>query len=101
MFVLGNLCQAVATILDKVLWLYGIVIGISVLISWVSPDPFNPLVQALRSVTEPLFAWIRRRLPFVVVGMIDLSPIVAFFLIQLIQMSLVRSLFDLGLRLRL
>ena len=100
MFVLGNICQAVATILDKVLWLYSIVIGISVLISWVSPDPFNPVVQLLRSVTEPLFAWVRRCLPFVVVGMIDLSPIVALLLIQLLQMVLVKSLFDLSVRLR-
>ena len=100
MFVLGNLFQAVATILDKVLWLYSIVIMIAVLISWVSPDPFNPIVQFLRSVTEPVFAWIRRRFPFAVIGMLDLSPLVAFLGIQLLQMVIVRSLFELGLRLR-
>ena len=100
MFVLGNLCQAVATILDKVLWLYSIVIMIAVLISWVSPDPFNPVVQFLRSVTEPLFAWVRRRIPFAMVGMIDLSPIVVLLIIQLLQMVVVRSLFEFGSRLR-
>ena len=100
MFVLGNLCQATATILDKVLWLYSIVIMIAVLISWVSPDPFNPIVQFLRSVTEPLFAWVRRRIPFAVVGMIDLSPLVVFLIIRLLQMVVVRSLFEFGLRLR-
>jgi len=100
MFVVGNLCQAVATILDKVLWLYGIVIMVAVLISWVSPDPSNPVVQFLRSVTEPLFGWVRRRLPFAVIGMIDLSPLVVFLLIQLMQMVVVRSLYEFGLQLR-
>ena len=100
MFVLANLCQAIAMILDKVLWLYGIVVMVAVLISWVSPDPFNPVVQFLRSVTEPVFAWVREHLPFTRVGMMDLSPIVVFVLIQLIQMVVVRSLFDLAFRLR-
>lgn len=100
MFVLGNLCQAIATILDKVLWLYSIVIMIAVLVTWVSADPFNPVVQFLRSVTEPVFAWIRRRLPFVVVGMIDLSPLLALLLIQVLQMVVVRSLFELAFRFR-
>ena len=100
MFVIGNLVQAIAMILEKVLSLYSIVIMIAVLISWVSPDPFNPIVQLLRSVTEPFFGWIRRRLPFAVVGMIDLSPLVALLLIQLVQMAVVRSLFEFGLRFR-
>ena len=100
MFVIGNLCQAIAAILDKVLWLYSIVIMIAVLISWVSPDPFNPIVRFLRSVTEPLFAWVRRRIPFAMVGMIDLSPLVVLLIIQLLQMVAVRSLFEVGIRLR-
>ena len=100
MFVVGNLVQAIAMVLDKVLSLYSIVIMISVLISWVSPDPFNPIVQFLRSVTEPFFGWIRSHLPFAVIGMLDLSPLVALLFIQLIQMAVVRSLFELGLRLR-
>ena len=100
MFVIGNLLQGLALVLGKVLWLYNIVVMIAVLISWVSPDPFNPVVQFLRSVTEPVFGWVRRHLPFTVVGMIDLSPLVVFFLIQLCQVVVVRSLLDLGLRLR-
>ena len=100
MFVIGNLLQGVAMVLGKVLWLYNIVVMVAVLISWVSPDPFSPIVQFLRSVTEPVFDWVRRHLPFTVVGMIDLSPLVVFFLIQLLQMVVVRSLLDLGLRLR-
>ena len=100
MFVLGNLCQAVATILDKVLWAYNVVIMVAVLISWVSPDPFNPIVQFLRSITDPLFGWVRRHLPFAVVGMVDLSPVIVLVAIQLLQRVVVRSLFDLGFHLR-
>ncbi|PIQ83322.1 MAG: hypothetical protein COV75_08150, partial [Candidatus Omnitrophica bacterium CG11_big_fil_rev_8_21_14_0_20_63_9] len=73
MFVIGNLVQAIAIILDKTLWVYNLVILVSVLMSWVNPDPFNPIVQFLRAITEPVFGWIRRRMPFTMVGMIDLS----------------------------
>ena len=100
MFVLGNLCQGIATVLEKVLSLYSIVIFVAVLVSWVRPDPFHPVVQFLRSVTEPLFNWVRQRLPFAVIGMMDLSPLVVLIGIQLMQMVVVRSLFELGLRLR-
>lgn len=100
MFIISNIIQAFAMILDQALRLYSLVIMVAVLISWVSPDPFNPIVQFLRGITDPFLSWIRRVMPFVVVGMIDLSPIVAFFLIQLLQMVLVRSLLDLAARLR-
>ena len=100
MFVIGNLVEAIAVVLGKVLWLYNLVIFVAVLISWVSPDPFNPIIQFLRSVTEPVFNWVRQKMPFTMVGMIDLSPIVVMVCIQLLQMVVVRSLFDLAVRLR-
>ena len=100
MFVMGNVVQAIATILDNVLRLYSLVLLVAVLLSWVNPDPFNPIVQFLRAVTEPLFGWIRKHLPFAMVGMFDLSPLIAFFLIQLLQLVVVRSLFEFGMRLR-
>ena len=99
MFVIGNVVQAIATILDNVLRLYSLVLLVAVLISWVNPDPFNPIVQFLRAVTDPVFGWIRRHLPFAVMGMFDLSPLVAFFLIQLLQIVVVRSLYEFGMRL--
>lgn len=100
MFVIGNAIQAVAVVLENVLRLYSLVVVIAVLISWVSPDPFNPVVQFLRSATEPVFDWIRRHLPFTRVGMVDLSPLVALLGIQLLQMVVIRSLIEFGLRLR-
>ncbi len=100
MFILSNLLQAVAVILGKALQIYYWIILLSVVISWVRPDPFNPIIQALRAMTEPFFDWIRRRLPFTVVGGLDLSPLVAFFLVWFAQEFFVRTLFDLSVRLR-
>ena len=100
MFILGNFLSAVATILDQVLWLYSVVVFIAVLLSWVHADPFNPIVQFLRSITEPMFGWIRRWVPFAVVGLLDLSPLVVLLLIWFMRLFIVRSLLDLAIRLK-
>jgi YggT family protein len=100
MFVIGNLLQAVAVILDRLLMIYNYVVLVAVLISWVSPDPFNPIVRFLRAATEPVFDWVRRHLPFSTVGMMDLSPILVFFAIWFGRMFLVNSLLDVAARLR-
>jgi YggT family protein len=96
MFVAGNILQAVAVILDYVLWLYMWVIIARALISWVNPDPWNPIVQFLQRVTEPVLYPIRRRLGFAM-G-VDLSPIVALLVIIFLQVALVQSLKDLAFR---
>ena len=100
MFILANVLSAFATVLHKVLEVYSMVVVIAVLIQWVRPDPFNPIVQFLRSVTEPAFAWIRRRVPFAVAGMLDLSPMILLMVIWLIQLGVIPSLFDLAARWR-
>lgn len=100
MFIVGNLFQAVAEILDKLLWLYYWVIIVAVFISWVSADPSNPVVNVLRAMTQPLFEWVRRRLPFAVVGMIDLSPLIVLMAIWFLRRFLIASLLDLAFRLR-
>ena len=100
MFILGNLLRAVAVILDRTLQLYSYVVMIAVLISWISPDPYNPIVRFFRSATDPVFAWVRRHLPFAMVGMLDLSPIIVFASIWFLRLFLISSLVDLSLRLR-
>jgi YggT family protein len=96
MFVAGNVLQAVAVILDYVLWLYMWVIIARALISWVNPDPWNPIVQFLQRVTEPVLYPIRRRVGFAM-G-VDLSPILALLVIIFLQVALVQSLKDLAFR---
>ena len=97
MFIFGNLIIAVAQIIDIVLTALYWLILIRALISWVSPDPFNPIVQFLYRVTDPVLDPIRRFLP--PMG-IDISPIIAFFTIMFLQSFLVRTLLDIGYRLK-
>ncbi|MEF2144452.1 MAG: YggT family protein [Desulfovibrionaceae bacterium] len=65
-----------AKLIHIVLSGYQIVVIVAALITWVNPDPYNPIVRTLRAVTEPVFYQVRRLLPFVNVGGIDLSPVV-------------------------
>ena len=96
MYVFGNLIIAIALILDRTLVLYTYVMIIAIVISWVSPDPYNPVVRILRSVTEPVLSWVRERLRFLVVGMLDLSPLAVFALIYLIRLGILPSLVQFG-----
>jgi YggT family protein len=91
MFVLSNFLVAVARILDISLTLYmWIIIGRAV-ISWVNPDPYNPIVRFLHSVTDPVLTPIRRRLPLFFGG-IDFSPILVILAIIFLQSFLVQTL---------
>ncbi|MFH1478788.1 MAG: YggT family protein [Candidatus Omnitrophota bacterium] len=100
MFLLGNLIQAIAVILNMVLTLVYWLILIRAVLSWVNPDPYNPIVQILYKTTEPLLYLIRRALPLNLNVGIDLSPLVAFLFIIFLKSFLVRTLLDISLRLR-
>ncbi len=64
-------------------------------ISWVSPDPYNPIVRFLYAATEPVLYRLRRYLPLYAGG-IDFSPIVVIVAIYFLQSFLVQSLYDLA-----
>ena len=96
MFVISNLLVACAKIIDLVLGIYYWMIIIRALISWVSPDPYNPIVQFLYRATDPVLEPIRRFLP--AMG-IDISPIIVVFAIIFVKSFLVQTLFDLAARL--
>ena len=100
MYWVGNFLIAVAQVLHFLLSTYMIIIIVRALISWVNPDPYNPIVRFLHAVTEPVLYPIRRRLPFRAGG-IDLSPIIVLLAIFFIQAFLVQSLGDLGASLRM
>ncbi len=91
MFVVGNLIIAIARIIDYLLWAYMWIIIIRALISWVNPDPWNPIIQFLYRVTEPVLAPIRRRLPM---AGIDFSPMVVILAIWFLQWFLVPTLYQ-------
>ncbi len=99
MLIVGNLLMAVGRIADMLLELYKWVVIIAALISWVSPDPYNPIVRFLRNVTEPVFRPIRRVLGNRL-GPIDISPIVVILGILFIQMVIIRSLIEIGIKIK-
>ena len=67
-----------AVVIVSIISLYKWVIIISALISWVQPDPYNPIVQMLYRLTEPAYAMVRRFIPTTFGGM-DLAPIILIF----------------------
>ncbi len=91
MFVIKNLLEAVAYVLNMALSLYMFIIVARALISWVSPSPYNPIVQFLYTVTEPVLRPVRRRLPATGV---DISPIIVILAIVFLQQFLVLSLYQ-------
>jgi YggT family protein len=95
MFVFGDLLISVATILNYILGFYKWVVIIAALLSWVNPDPYNPIVRFLHSVTEPVFRPIRRLIGYRL-GPIDISPIIVILAIIFIQSFLVRTLIKVG-----
>ena len=95
----ANLIEVLARILDVVLNLYTWVIIIRALLSWVSPDPYNPIVRFLYRATEPVLRPVRRWLPFGNFG-IDLSPIAVIAAIMALQYFLVPILYQLAYSLR-
>jgi YggT family protein len=97
MFVFGNLLVAIAKILDILLTLYFWIIIAQAVISWVRPDPYNPIVRFLYSVTEPVLRPIRRHLP-VSWGGFDFSPLLILLAVFFLQEFLIKSLIQLGLR---
>lgn len=98
MFILSNIILATAMALEYILWFYMWVVIIRAFISWVNPDPYNPIVRFLYQVTEPILYPIRRRLPFM--GGIDLSPLVVILIIVFLQIALVGTLKEFALRVR-
>lgn len=99
MYILGNFIGALATVVDMALTLVMWMVIIRALLSWVGPDPYNPIVRTLNQLTDPLFYKVRRYLP-VSGGGIDFSPIVVLMAIIFLQSFLVRTLKDIAMQLQ-
>ena len=99
MFVLGHLVEAIAALLHFVLNIYIWILVARAIISWVNPDPFNPIVRFLYRVTEPVLRPVRNALPLQGLGL-DLSPMIVLLIIYVLDRFLVNSLLDLASGLR-
>jgi len=95
MFVFGNVILGIAKVLDVLLDIYMWVIIIRALISWVNPDPYNPIVQFLQRATEPVLRPLRKFVPPYRLG-IDLSPLIAILIIMFLRYALINTLYRIG-----
>jgi YggT family protein len=94
MFIVNNFFTALGSVVYYALELYMYVVIARALISWVNPDPWNPIVQFLEKVTEPALAPLRRMIGWRL-G-VDVSPIILILIIIFLQKFLVSSLFQMG-----
>ena len=91
MYVVGYFLMALAKVLNMVLVFYMWVVIARAVLSWVSPDPFNPIVRFIHNITEPVLYQIRRTLP-VSFGGVDVSPIIVILAIFFMKEFMVNSL---------
>jgi YggT family protein len=91
MYVVGYFLMAVANVLNFVLLLYMWIVIARAVLSWVNPDPFNPIVRFIHNITEPVLYQIRSRLP-INFGGIDFSPIIVILAVWFLRDFVVKSL---------
>ncbi len=92
MIVLANTLSAIALVLGSLLNIYFWIVIIAVVLTWVRPDPYNPMVRTLRLLTEPVFYRVRKWLPFTYTSGLDFSPVVVLLGIELINRIVIASL---------
>ncbi len=90
MYAWTNLIIFIAQTLNTLLGIYFWVVIVSAVMTWIEPNPYNPIVRFIYSITEPVFDWLRQHLP-VVFGGIDFSPLVVIIGIQFIQTVVIPS----------
>jgi YggT family protein len=95
MFVLSNFLYATAVVVRAVLNIYWWIIIASAVLSWVNPDPYNPIVRFLRAATDPVMYRVRRVLPLAFGG-VDFTPIVVLLAITFLQVFLVSTLYQMA-----
>jgi YggT family protein len=95
MIFISNFLTAAAVVISWVLKIYMWIIIARAILSWVSPDPYNPIVRFIHNITEPVLYQIRKRIP-IMMGGIDFSPIIVLLAIIFLQHFVVQSLIDLA-----
>jgi YggT family protein len=98
MFIIGHLIKAIAVVLEMGLNIYMLLVVARALLSWVNPDPYNPIVIFIHNATEPLLYRIRKVL-FTVYGGFDFFVIIVLVAIAFLNNFLAGSLYSLALRL--
>ncbi|MBX0312563.1 MAG: YggT family protein [Sulfurihydrogenibium sp.] len=99
MFIISQFFVAMSQVLDIALEIYKWIVIASALISFVNPDPYNPIVKFLRNATEPVFRLIKRYIPTVIYN-VDFAPFIVILIIIFLQRFLVPIIYNFGISLR-
>lgn len=99
MFVFGNLFSTIGSIINMLLTIYFWIIFARAVLSWVRPDPYNPIVRTICRLVDPVTYKISRLIP-TRAGMVDFAPFILMLIIMFLQRFLVRTLIDIGERMR-
>ncbi len=89
---MSALVYSIAHLLHTVITAYIWIIIIAVVLSFINPDPYNQIVQAIRKLTEPVFAFVRAKMPFLLVSGMDLTPLVIVLALQFFDTLMMQSL---------
>lgn len=92
MILIANTLSAIALVLGSLLNIYFWIVIIAAVLTWVRPDPYNPIVRTLRLLTEPVFYRVRKWLPFTYTSGLDFSPLVVLLVIELVNRIVIASL---------
>jgi len=87
---MNALIYSIVQLLHTVISVYIWIVIISALLSFVRPDPSNPIVQTLYRLTEPVYSYLRQKIPFLLVGGLDLSPLVIILGLQFLDTFMMR-----------
>ena len=101
MFIIANFVSAVARVADIAVNIFIWLIVIRAIVSWISVDPFNPIVQFLHKSTDPVLVPIRKLLPFSLKWSVDITPVIAVLALIFAQSFVIGSLYDIATRLRM
>ena len=96
----GNFVRALANLIHTIINVYIVIIIIRSIISWMGTIPPNPFIIMLRRLTDPVFRFVHRNLPFMVLGGIDVSPIAIVLVLYFIDNFITGFLLDLAVTLR-
>ena len=96
MLILTSFFLALIRLINLVLTLYMYIVIARALISWVNPDPYNPVVRFLRQVTDPVLDRMRRFIP--PMGGLDLTPMILILIVVFVQSFLDVMVAQVGVR---
>ncbi|MBW2589163.1 MAG: YggT family protein [Deltaproteobacteria bacterium] len=91
MYIVGYFLMAVANVLKFVLLFFMWIVIARAILSWVNPDPYNPIVRFIHNVTEPVLYQVRKKIP-INFGGIDFSPIIVILVVYFLRDFVVNSL---------